>query len=183
MAMIALSGGSALASTPTWTLVSSPNVNGVPQDNFLGGVSCVGTSFCVAVGYISGTSTDKTLIQKWNGTSWATLSSPHPGTGSFLNAVSCASTSFCMAVGNYGTGTASPTLVEKWNGSKWSMVTSPNPGTPAANGLTGVSCPSATFCLAVGVGHTGASEGTFADKWNGTTWTLVPYQRQARPSA
>ena len=36
----------------------------------------------LAVGYISGTSTDKTLIQKWNGTSWATLSSPHPGTGS-----------------------------------------------------------------------------------------------------
>jgi hypothetical protein len=118
-------------------------VNGVPQDNFLDGVSCVGTSFCVAVGYINGTSTDKTLIQKWNGTSWATVNSPHPGTGSFLNAVSCVSTSFCLAVGSYGTSTTSPTLVEKWNGSKWTMVTSPNPVTPAANGLDGVSCTSA----------------------------------------
>lgn len=134
MAMLALSGGSALAVTPAWTLVSSPNVNGVPQDNYLSGVSCVGTAFCMAVGYISGTSSDLTLIQKWNGTGWATVSSPDPGTGSFLNAVSCASTSFCMAVGSYGTGTTSPTLVEKWNGSKWTKLTSPNPAISGGNG-------------------------------------------------
>jgi hypothetical protein len=183
VAMLALSGGSALAATPAWTLVSSPNVNGVPQDNFLGGVSCVGTSFCVAVGYINGTSTDKTLIQKWNGTSWATLSSPHPGTGSFLNAVSCVSTSFCMAVGSYGTRTASPTLVEKWNGSKWSMVTSPNPGTPAANGLDGVSCASPTSCVAVGSSDVNPTATPLAEKWNGTSWTLTTLPDDALASS
>ena len=146
--VIGWSGGSALAATPAWTLVSSPNVNGIPQDNYLSGVSCVGTAFCMAVGYISGTSSDLTLVQKWNGTSWATVSSPDPGTGSFLNAVSCTSTSFCMAVGSYGTGTASPTLVEKWNGSKWTKLASPNPGAPGGNGLNGVSCASATSCVA-----------------------------------
>lgn len=149
-------------------------MNGVPQDNFLDGVSCVGTSFCVAVGYINGTSTDKTLIQKWNGTSWATVNSPHPGTGSFLNAVSCVSTSFCLAVGSYGTSTTSPTLVEKWNGSKWTMVTSPNPVTPAANGLDGVSCASTTFCLAVGSSSDNVNPGqTLTTQWNGKGWKAI----------
>ena len=134
-AMIVLSGGSALAATPAWRLVTSPNVDGISQDNYLDGVSCVGSAFCMAVGYIDGASSDKTLIQKWNGTSWATVSSPDPGTGSDLNAVSCTSTSFCMAVGSYGTPAASPTLVEKWNGSRWTKLTSPNPGTPGGNGL------------------------------------------------
>jgi hypothetical protein len=172
-AIIALSGGSALAATPAWTLVRSPNVNGTPQDNHLSGVSCVGKAFCMAVGDIDGTSSDKTLIQKWNGTSWATVSSPDPGTGSFLNAVSCTSTSFCMAVGSYGTGTAAPTLVEKWNGSKWSKLTSPNPGTPGGNGLDGVSCASTTSCMAVGSSVVSSTATPLAEKWNGTSWTLT----------
>lgn len=170
-AMIGL-GGSALAATPAWVLISSPNVNGMPQDNHLSGVSCVGTAFCMAVGDIEGSS-DKNLIQKWNGTSWTTVSSPNPGTGSFLNAVSCTSTSFCMAVGSYGTGTASPTLVEKWNGAKWTKLNSPNPGTPAANGLDGVSCASTTSCVAVGSSDVSSTATPLAERWNGTSWTLM----------
>ncbi len=172
LAMLSLTG-SALAATPAWTLVSSPNVNGTPQDNYLDGVSCAGTAFCMAVGYINGASSDKTLIQKWDGTSWATVNSPSPGTGSFLNAVSCTSTSFCMAVGSYGTATTSPTLVEKWNGSKWAKLTSPNPGTSGANVLSGVSCASATSCVAVGSSDVSPIATPLAEKWNGTSWTLT----------
>ncbi len=173
VATLALGGGSAVAATPAWTLVRSPNVNGAPQDNYLSGVSCVGTIFCMAAGYISGTSSDKTLIQKWNGTSWAAVSSPDPGTSSFLNAVSCTSTSFCMAVGSYGTGTTNPTLIEKWNGSKWTKLTSPNPGAPGANGLDGVSCASATACVAVGSSNLSGTATPLAESWNGTSWTLT----------
>jgi len=136
-AVIGLSGGIALAATPAWTLVRSPNVNGAPEDNYLSGVSCAGPDFCIAVGDIHGTSSDRTLIQRWSGTSWATMSSPHPGAGSELNAVSCASRSFCMAVGGYGTGTANPTLIEKWNGSKWTKLTSPNPLSSGGTRWTG----------------------------------------------
>ena len=183
VAMLALGGASALAATPAWTLVSSPNVNGAAQDNYLSGVSCVGTAFCMAAGDIHGTSSDKTLIQKWNGTSWATVSSPDPGIGSDLNAVSCTSTSFCMAVGSYGTGTTSPTLVEKWNGSKWTMLTSPNPGTPGANGLDGVSCASTTSCLAVGSSVANSTGTPLAEKWNGTSWSLTTLPDDALQSS
>src|SRR5262245_509563 len=68
---------SAGASTP-WSVVASPNVGA--GNNFLYGVSCTSTTACVAVG--SSTTTTKlgrTLIQNWNGTSWAPVASPNGG--------------------------------------------------------------------------------------------------------
>ena len=58
-----------------WSIVSSPNAN-TSQNNDLNGVACVSADECWAVGdYFSGSVT-QTLIEKWDGTSWATVSSP-----------------------------------------------------------------------------------------------------------
>ena len=58
----------------------------------------------------------------------------------------------------------------------WSIVPSPN---RAVNGRThgsllyGVSCPSASFCTAVGYAANGGPK-TLAETWNGTAWSIVP---------
>lgn len=58
----------------------------------------------------------------------------------------------------------------------WTLVSSPNPGT-TGNMLTGVTCPDAMHCWAVGVqnsGTSGTSEQTLIEQWDGTTWSAVP---------
>jgi hypothetical protein len=174
-----LSGGTAMAgptAAPHWTLAISPDVNGAVQDNNLAAVSCAGTAFCMAVGDVAASAGDQTLTEKWNGTRWASVNSPNGSAthGSDLFAVSCTSARFCMAVGSFGNGTTSRNLVEKWNGSKWAKVTSPNTSATQPNSLDGVSCSSATFCMAVGSFNNGAVFQALAEKWNGRRWTLLP---------
>jgi hypothetical protein len=59
---------------------------------------------------------------------------------------------------------------------QWTIQTTTNPlGTSGDNVLAGVSCPSATDCLAVGftqVGH--IAQTAIAESWNGTSWTTTP---------
>lgn len=107
-------------------------------------VSCVSTSFCVAVG--SAWSFGSAAVYSDGAWSEASLFGPH----SDLVSVSCPSTSFCMAVS--GTGEA---LI--YNGSTWRVI-------PADVSLRSVSCASASFCAAVG----GLGQ---AAVYNGSTWS------------
>ena len=117
VAALTLSGGAARAAStsPHWRVVSSPNTSS-SQRNYLEGVSCVNSSFCMAAGdYYNGTNY-QTLIEKWNGSTWSLVSSPNTSStqGNYLNGVSCRSSSFCMAAGYYYAGTYDQTLTEKW---------------------------------------------------------------------
>src|ERR1019366_2474209 len=102
-------------------------------------------------------------------TSFATLEVTSTTLANVLNGVSCPSAKLCLAVGNYTTsGGQAQTLTEKWNGSSWSIVSSPNTSTTQANVLSGVGCPSASFCLAVGdYTNSGGQAQTLTEKWNG----------------
>src|SRR5438105_514117 len=87
-----------------WTVVSSPNA-GASQTNILLGVTCVSAAECWAVGYDTNGNTNgsgyDTLIERWNGISWAIVTSPNTGTGQSnrLLGVTCPSASECWAVG------------------------------------------------------------------------------------
>jgi len=173
-----------LVTPGTWNPLATPTTFPYAFTTY-GGVSCVGPSFCVAVGYSQDTEifppppapnwTNQTAVGAfWNGTTWTgitNLPSVPPGTASALNAVSCVSESWCMAVGQVGSGPATPlTLVEQWNGATWSAVPSPNPGS-MTNSLAGVSCSSTNYCVAVGQA-TGASGSTpLVVVWNGSYWS------------
>jgi hypothetical protein len=66
-------------------------------------------------------------------------------------------------------------LAELWNGTTWSIQPTPNPsGRHWPNPeLSGVSCPSATECLAVGSYLDSKSVlQTLVERWNGTTWGI-----------
>ncbi len=159
----------------SWAIVSSPNPNGATISG-LWGVSCASATSCFAVGFAYNGSGDLALVERWNGTSWAIVSSPNPtgATNSYLLGVSCTSTTNCFAVGYFYNGSSYFTLVERWNGTSWAIVSSPN-STGATNSLLlGVSCTSTTNCFAVGNFSTSSGSPTLVERWNGTSWTIVP---------
>ena len=98
-----------------------------PRKVVLSGISCVTSSFCMAVGTEQVGAQVLALAEGWDGTQWRTLPTPVVS-GSAVQAVSCTSTSFCFAAGTVDppdTGRSSPTtriIVEEWNGTSWSMV-------------------------------------------------------------
>jgi hypothetical protein len=158
-----------------WSVVPSPNVGS--GANTLASVSCVETGFCTAVGQSTdaGTGTRRTLIEGWNGTSWAVVPSPNRGTtDNALFGVSCTSATWCQAVGVQSSGIGSfPALIEAWDGTAWSVEASPSNGI-----LNAVTCVSTTSCTAVGYGGYGRPISTLIERWNGISWLTVPSPNQ-----
>ncbi len=155
-----------------WSSPASPS----GRNSELYSVSCLSFSECTAVGDHS---TD-TLVLAWNGSKWATESSPNQEVGgknyqSSLDGVSCTSESNCVAVGHYLNEDGTPsTLVESWNGSAWTIVPSPDVASQDndSNALVGVSCIGATSCVAVGTTANENGDQTLAETWDGAAWTI-----------
>ena len=166
-----------------WTVTPTPNT-AATSDNFLSSVSCASGSLCWAVGYSctgscsTGSEVDQAVVEEWNGSAW-TLGTAADANGIYpnrLTGVSCPTVSYCMAVGKYkaGAGGVWQTLAETWNGSAWTVNLPSNTSATVSNILSGVSCPSSGFCVAVGAAQTSGTGGaTLVDLWNGTTWTLT----------
>jgi hypothetical protein len=182
LALFATRSASATPASSGWAIVPSPNTSAT-QTNILNGVTCASSSDCWAVGYyITGSNVQQTLIERWDGNSWAIVPSPNTDTthNNTLTAVACASAAKCWAVGSSNNGSFTQTLTEQWNGTSWTIVPSPNNGTQS-NALNGVTCSSASDCWAVGsyTYNTGdllmpSALGTLIERWNGTSWAIVP---------
>src|SRR5207253_656150 len=112
------------------------------QHNELLGVTCVSASECWAVGTVgrNAANASQTLIERWDGTSWAIVTSPNTNAtqNNYLNGVTCVSASECWAVGSYYNDSAYQTLIERWDGTSWAIVTSPNTSATQHNELLGV---------------------------------------------
>ncbi len=166
----------------SWTIVSSPNtitVAGHPlASNVFYSVTCASASDCWAVGYSDNGNAFvgeplQTLIEHWNGSSWAIVTSPNNGTATnLLTGVTCVSASQCLGVGFYFNGVFQ-TLIEQWNGSSWAIVTSPNTSATENNTLGGVTCPSTSQCWTVGESDDSSITHTLIEQWNGTSWAIV----------
>ena len=173
------------AATSGWYVATVP---GTGLDDVLIGSTCANALQCWAVGIALGNlagpgpSSANPLMEAWNGTTWTLVSLPLPGGegGGLFNAT-CVNGSDCWAVGAVvasGTGNPTGTLVEHWDGTAWSVVPSPTPSGPGVVGavLSGVSCASASSCMAVGnTTDTGGNNlSDVAEQWNGSSWTIVP---------
>jgi hypothetical protein len=147
----------ASAAAPQWSAMDTPSPAG-PGNTQLNDVSCLTTSYCIAVGDYDGPGGVPAFAsaELWNGFTWSLL--PSANIGSTLNrllSVSCLSTQMCIAVGYTATGSGAPpysTLIERWNGTQWSVMPSPDPST--SNALFGVACTSVASCVAVGYSDT-----------------------------
>ncbi len=168
-----------------WSLQSVPNPSGGTNPS-LSGVSCASSSSCIAIGKFLVKTHYVPFAERWDGTSWSALTMPTPSglvsNGNVtLSSVSCPTTTYCVAVGGYvtatlgGEPTEEKTLVERWNGSEWAVVASPNPAGKKLSQLRGVSCTSASVCMAAGSARTvwtSAASVTLAERWNGSEWAL-----------
>ena len=140
----------------------------------------------MAVGSETAKSSTQAMADLWNGSTWSAMVVDNPSdTNDSLSAASCPSAQFCVAVGatsqsGNGNGNGNTkltvTLAEEWAGNAWSVMPTPNPTGPnnATYVLTGVSCPSSTFCTAVGYENDGGNKYvTVIEQWDGSTWQLA----------
>ena len=154
---------------------STPPVpaGGIP--NTLEGVSCVRAKNCVAVGDYLAAGKSPGVADFWNGRKWTAGKVAGPDDSS-LAGVSCATASSCAG---FGVVSQNETFVAAWNGTTWKTATLSPPGGKGSGAWStpyGVSCPSATSCVIVGVyGTSGKSPAYgFSQFWNGKSWRLTP---------
>ena len=164
-----------------WTASALPNQL-TSQEDILSSVTCTSTSSCWAVGNSYNGTVHQTLIEQWNGTSWASVTAPEGGVDNYLVSVVCNSTSDCWAVGDSTNAAVDPQafdqdLILHWNGSVWSLSAPPlDEAATYANDLTGVACALASQCWAVGQIQPGGSNTSLRSlilSWDGTSWTSV----------
>jgi hypothetical protein len=161
LALVASPGlGVAATSQPSISASVKPvpvGPSGSPNTE-LAGVSCVTSTFCVAVGtYRPGAAFasyqgEHPVLLKFDGHKWSDMTAPTPRNAE-LNGVDCLARSSCVAVGEQiaADGSTSP-LVEELKGNLWSVTSLPAPAIFTVNSveLHGVSCGSAGRCTAAG---------------------------------
>jgi len=163
-----------------WTLVRvpSPPVTGTGASLF--GVAATSPRDIWAVGdYQTGTRFQP-LIEHFNGTRWALIPAPVPGSA-ILSRVSMLTPANGWAVGIRGANTPTHTqaLIEHWNGHHWAPARTP---ALADSRLADVLALSPHLAWAVGSAaapHGGTR--TLIERWNGHTWTISPSPN--RPSS
>ena len=161
-----------------WSIASSP----IPMFAFetqLSGVSCVGPSFCVAVGASGSSSTVlDPFVEQWNGSVWSLVAASRLPSfvSTELNAVSCTTTTWCMAVGYSTNGSSDRSAVSgTWNGTTWTVSSINPPAGSVASQLDGIDCISASWCMAGGdYENTSSDFLSLAMLWNGSAWSSVP---------
>ncbi|TYB52794.1 hypothetical protein FXF51_50980 [Nonomuraea sp. PA05] len=173
----------------SWSAVPTPTPPGALRAS-LSGVKTFSGSDAWAVGSYTASSAPgtRTLIQRWNGTSWSTVPSPSPDPiRNLLTDVDGASAGDVWAIGNYGDdgygGGTVAGLVLHWNGSAWSQVNVPGAVSDSAFSLPvlqDVFARSASDVWIVGraFSRTDLRFVPIALHWNGQTW-----QRSAMPGA
>ena len=150
-----------------WDAMSLPTPKGPLRRAHLTGVSCATGSDCFAVGYRGHLASLHSTIVHYDGTTWSIVDGGSLG-GSAFSGVSCPATDFCLAVGHQsGTRTRpTTTMVERFDGSRWSIFASPNV-VGFSDRLLGVTCASATSCVAVGnTGQELHPNRTLAEMWH-----------------
>lgn len=191
--LAALALGCASAGAATWRLQTAPRASESAEK--LLAVSCTSSSACTAAGEasVSGRTipigegevevpvSSEPLLETWNGTTWSVAEAPAPGdaTLSTLDDVSCTGEGACVAVGGRLVpravigrsviGSRFP-LVERWDGRSWTLDEVPLPAEARSGYLLGVSCVSASSCVAVGY-LTNPGTKVLVAHWDGTSWS------------
>jgi hypothetical protein len=160
--------GTAWSTTPT-TITPPSGSYGVT----LNGVSCTASNACEAVGSYFDSVSSKTLplFEFWNGSTWTkqSLATPQPtSTYAYLNGVSCKLT-LCVAAGAWEDSTFHfHPLIERLSAVSaagvWKQQTTPVMTGAVSSTLNGVSCASATACVAVGSFNGTSGSGAFDER-------------------
>ena len=148
-----------------WSIQRSANPG---TQNEFSSIVCVTASDCKAAGTTTKEGVTVGLIERLNAGSWEV--SFHVLPRDDPRAISCATSSACMAVGyalNVGARTAN-TYTARYDGRAWRL----EPLFPlgeAERAVTDISCPTTTFCMAIGYRNS-IPLSTWVRTWNGSSW-------------
>jgi hypothetical protein len=162
-----------------WQVVASPNV-GAGTKNTLTSVDALSRTSAWAVGSyrtpasLGNDPVRKTLIQRWNGTSWTIVSSPNPGTlSNSLLGVAATGQNDIWAVGWKIGSQGLRSLILHYDGTAWTEAAVPTVGT-GENVLTDISALSANDIWASGYYDEGTQQKTLTLHYDGSSWSSVP---------
>jgi len=158
----------------TWMVVSSPNIGG--QSNDFNALAKTDMSDIWGVGsyFSTVTSSQQTLTEHWNGSSWSVFASPDVnGVNNELLGAGAERSSDVWAVGDSGDpiNVVAQTLIEHWNGAAWSIVSSPTVGSYSI--LRTVAPNTRTDDWAFGETFSSSILVPLAEHWNGSSWSIV----------
>jgi hypothetical protein len=92
-----------------------------------------------------------------------------------LEDVFCTSSSNCIAVGGSDESGAWNAHAKRWNGTAWTSETIAPPNGASTSKLSGVTCLSASDCIAVGtVVEEEQGKQALLASWNGSSWATAP---------
>jgi hypothetical protein len=117
--------------TPTSVALTTPkNASSVDADE-LWSDSCPSRTNCFAAGQAETNRSGshwRTLVEKWNGSTWKIVHTPALGTAKLFRflAIACVSQTDCFAVGDNMKRSHITTVAERWTGQHWHTVPSQN---------------------------------------------------------
>jgi hypothetical protein len=118
------------------------------------------------------------------GLTWTISQSAAGSSPSQLVSVACTSPTSCFATGSQGSSNTAQPLVESWDGVTWRLATTAPLSGATSSVLVGVSCPSASFCVAAGTETFSSSpEQALVETWNGAAWSVAPIPEPTGMSA
>lgn len=147
-----------------------------PGGSALLGISCRSRTWCMAVGGPE-TKRGHMIAELWNGRAWSLLPIPRPpgASATVLDDVRCPSRTECVAVGAMIRGGRMSGLVERWDEGTWDVERTSTRRGYATTTLYGVSCLSASSCVAVGEWDNRAGyQFPLLERWNGSAWSIRP---------
>lgn len=160
---------------PVWSLSTSPSLG---SNGGLASISCPTTTSCTSVGTTFPLNQPQELIESATAGIWALP--PFSGlSASQLHGVACTK-KICTAVGEVTSGGypgGSVPLIDTQSNGTWTAVSSPDPSNNqdyGVNSLLSVSCPTTTFCVAVGETYRSFEVPLIETMVNGT-WSISPY--------
>jgi hypothetical protein len=107
---------------------------------------------------------------------WVTQSALAPALvdNGVLSSVSCLAPAPCVAVGSFVSASgADRSLIEIRRGRQWSIQASPVPPGAGDTELSAVACAAKRSCLAVGSDVLTNGKVTLAERWNGSSWSIL----------
>ncbi len=158
-----------------WAIVSSPN-----PASFAAYLECLAAfapnNVWAAGHYLSNTGVYRTLVEHWDGVTWAIAATPNAGEGdSALNGIAGALPNDLWAVG-YGSTTVGgirATRVLHYDGANWSIVPSPNPAGLTSSLSSVVALDDGTI-WAAGFYYDGSQGRTLLLHGVGSSFTVFP---------
>jgi hypothetical protein len=158
----------------TWRIIQRLNPS-TTNSAFLNDVSCRAAAGCLAVGGSAGPNGNgQAIAERWTGSKWRFSRVPEPSgaLATELNGISCTGR-VCLAVGEYEIASSRiMALAERWNGTSWHLLPAVSERKMVSE-LAGVSCHTATSCMAVGDAESSTGLRPMAELWQDGRWRLV----------